>query len=231
MSHELRTPLNAVIGFAEMMRAQVLGPLGARRYQEYAEHIVASGCHLLALVEEVLDLSKVEAGKLTIRRETIKLAPLLDASLTMLRPLADAQQVSIEVASDSWQWPAIEGDAVKIKQVFTNLIGNAIKFTPAGGRVTIASDVAESTLRIRISDTGIGMRAEDIPLVVRPFHRLEEAFDARHQGAGLGLPLSKAVIELHGGSLDIQSRLGEGTSVTVSLPCDAAVAGLVRKIS
>jgi two-component system cell cycle sensor histidine kinase PleC len=227
MSHELRTPLNAVIGFAEMMRAQILGPLGAPRYCEYAEHVVVSGRHLLALVEDMLDLSKVEAGKLSIRRETLALAPLLEASLTMLRPLAEGEQVQLEVAGDFRRWPPIEGDPVKIKQVLVNIIGNAIKFTQAGGRVTITGELRQDALCVRITDTGIGMRAEDIPLVFKPFHRLQEAFDARHQGAGLGLPLAKAVVELHGGSLAIESALGKGTRVTITLPRSAHSASAI----
>jgi signal transduction histidine kinase len=112
----------------------------------------------------------------------------------------------------------LRGDPVKLKQVLVNLLGNAIKFTPAGGQVTISDEVDDASLRIRISDTGIGMRAEEIPLVVQPFYRTTEAYDAKHQGAGLGLPFAKAVVELHGGSLAIESRLASGTTVTITLP-------------
>ena len=225
INHELRTPLNAIIGFADMMRCQILGPIGVPAYKEYAEHIHESGRHLFALVEEMLDLSKVEAGKLEIERMLIEPGPLLAESLVMLRPMAEAGKVEIVVEGDRSGWPVFEADPVKIKQVFVNLIGNAVKFTPPGGRVTISSEVGEACLQIRIEDTGIGMRREDIPLVIQPFYRVSSPYDAKHQGTGLGLPFAKAVTELHGGTLGIESRVGSGTTVTVTLPLTAAVIG------
>ena len=218
ISHELRTPLNAIIGFGEMMHRQILGPIGLPAYREYAHHIHQSGMHLLSLVEEMLDLSKVEAGKLEIERVATEPGTLLAESLVMLRPTAEAAQVEMIVTGAPSAWPVLGGDPVKLKQVFVNLLGNAIKFTPAGGQVTISGEVADAFLRIRISDTGIGMRAEEIPLVVQPFYRTSSAYDAKHQGAGLGLPFAKAVVELHGGSLAIESRLSLGTTVTITLP-------------
>jgi signal transduction histidine kinase len=218
ISHELRTPLNAIIGFGEMLHQQILGPIGVPAYREYAQHIHQSGMHLLSLVEEMLDLSKVEAGKLEIERVQIKPGTLLAESLVMLRPTAEAAKVEIVVDETSSTWPELQGDPVKLKQVFVNLLGNAIKFTPAGGRVTISGGFDDAWLRIRISDTGVGMRAEEIPLVVQPFYRTTSAYDAKHQGAGLGLPFAKAVVELHGGSLAIESRLASGTTVTITLP-------------
>ena len=225
ISHELRTPLNAIIGFGEMMQHQILGPIGVPAYKEYAEHIHESGRHLLALVEEMLDLSKVEAGKLEIDRVPAAPGPLLAESLVMLRPMAKAAEVEIVTEGDPSGWPVFEADPVKLKQVFVNLIGNAIKFTPAGGQVTISSEVSEAWLQIRISDNGIGMRPEDIPLVVQPFYRASPVYDAKNQGAGLGLPFAKAVTELHGGTLGIESRVGKGTIVTVTLPLTAVSIG------
>jgi two-component system, sensor histidine kinase len=222
MSHELRTPLNAIIGFGEMMQHQILGPIGVPAYQEYAQHIHQSGTHLLSLVEEILDLSKVEAGKLEIERAPTEPGTMLAESLVMLGPTADAAKVAIVVDGDPSAWPVLDGDGVKLKQVFVNLLGNAIKFTPAGGQVTVSGEADDARLQIRISDTGIGMRAEEIPLVVQPFYRAASAYDAKHQGAGLGLPFAKAVVELHGGTLVIESRLGSGTMVTVTLPLAAA---------
>jgi two-component system cell cycle sensor histidine kinase PleC len=218
ISHELRTPLNAIIGFGEMMHHQILGPIGVPAYQEYAHHIHQSGMHLLSLVEEMLDLSKVEAGKLEIERVPTKPGTLLAESLVMLRPTAGAAKVEIVVNGASSAWPVLECDPVKLKQVFVNILGNAIKFTPAGGQVTVSGEIDGVSLRIRISDTGVGMRAEEIPLVVQPFYRTTSAYDAKHQGAGLGLPFAKAVVELHGGSLAIESRLASGTTVTITLP-------------
>jgi signal transduction histidine kinase len=217
-SHELRTPLNAINGFSEMMHRQILGPIGVPKYREYAYDILQSGTHLLSLVDQMLDLSTVEAGKLKIKRVPTKPGILLDESLVMLRPAAAAAKVEIAVNEGPAAWPMLECDPVKLKQVFVNLLGNAIKFTPAGGRITVSGEVDEAWLRIRISDTGVGMRAEEIPLVVQPFYRTSSAYDAKHPGAGLGLPFAKAVVELHGGSLAIESRLGSGTTVTISLP-------------
>jgi signal transduction histidine kinase len=225
MNHELRTPLNAIIGFGDMMEHQILGPIGVPAYREYAGHIRESGQHLLALVEEMLDLSKVEAGKLEIERVPTAPGPLLVETLVMLRQMADAAEVEIVVAGDPSAWPVFEADPLKLKQVFVNLISNAIKFTPVGGRVTISGEISQGWLQIRISDTGIGMRPEDIPLVVKPFYRASSAYDAKHQGAGLGLPLAKAVTELHGGTLGIESRVGSGTTVTVTLPLTSVTIG------
>src|SRR5271166_5274253 len=218
MSHELRTPLNAIIGFGEMMHREIMGPIGIPAYKEYAQHIHESGMHLLSLVEEMLDLAKVEAGKLQIERVSTEPGTLFAESLMMLRSTAEAAQVEVVVDGEPSGWPALEGDPVKWKQVFVNLIGNAIKFTPAGGHVTISSEVDEAALRFRIQDTGIGIRTEDIPLVTQPFYRVNSVLDGRHQGAGLGLPFAKSVVELHGGTLAIDSELGSGTTVTISLP-------------
>ncbi len=218
MSHELRTPLNAIIGFGEMMHREIMGPIGVPAYKEYAQHIHESGMHLLALVEEMLDLAKVEAGKLQIDRVRTQPGALFAESLMMLRSTANSAKVEVVVDGDPTNWPALEGDPVKLKQVFVNLVGNAIKFTPAGGRVTVSSEADEAALRIRIQDTGIGIRAQDIPLVLQPFYRVNSVLDGKHQGAGLGLPFAKSVVELHGGTLDIYSELGTGTTVTVTLP-------------
>jgi two-component system, cell cycle sensor histidine kinase PleC len=225
MSHELRTPLNAIIGFGEMMESEVLGPIGIPAYREYSEHIHDSGKHLLCLVEEMLDLSKVEAGKLQIERVPTSPGSLLSETLVMLRPAAQSADVEIVVAAEMAAWPTVDGDPLKLKQVLVNLIDNAIKYTPAGGRITVTGDADEAWLRLRVSDTGIGMRAQDIPLVVQPFYRVNSAYDAARQGAGLGLPFAKAVIELHGGTLGIESRPGSGTTVTVTLPLMLAAVG------
>jgi signal transduction histidine kinase len=218
MSHELRTPLNAIIGFGEMMHREIMGPIGTPAYKEYAQHIHESGMHLLSLVEEMLDLAKVEAGKLQIERVPTEPGKLFAESLMMLQSTAAAAAVLIIIDGDPSNWPVLEGDPVKLKQVFVNLIGNAVKFTPAGGRVTISSEIDEAALHIRIRDTGIGIRAQDIPLVVQPFYRVNSVLDSTHQGAGLGLPFAKSVVDLHGGMLAIESELGCGTTVTISLP-------------
>src|SRR6266436_7221945 len=218
MSHELRTPLNAIIGFGEMMHREIMGPIGIPAYKEYAHHIHESGMHLLSLVEEMLDLAKVEAGKLQIEHVPTQPGILLDESLMMLRLTAETAKVEIVVNGDPSTWPVLEGDPVKLKQVFVNLIGNAVKFTAPGGHVIVSGEIDVAGLRIRIRDNGIGMRAEDIPLVLQPFYRVNSVLDGKHQGAGLGLPFAKSVVELHGGTLDLESELGAGTTITVTLP-------------
>src|SRR5262249_31842622 len=152
MSHELRTPLNAIIGFGEMMHREIMGPIGVPAYKEYAQHIHESGMHLLSLVEEMLDLSKVEAGKLSIETDPTEPGALFAESLVMLQSTAEAAKVEVIVEGEPSGWPVLEADPVKLKQVFVNLICNAIKFTPAGGRVTISSAIEETALRICIRD-------------------------------------------------------------------------------
>jgi signal transduction histidine kinase len=225
MSHELRTPLNAIIGFGEMIHREIMGPLGVAAYKDYAHHIHESGMHLLSLVEEMLDLAKVEAGKLQIEPVPTWPGALLAESLVMLSSTAEAAGVEIVVEGDPSAWPQLDGDPVKLKQVFVNLIGNAIKFTPAAGQVSISAEIDRDALRICIRDTGIGMCAEDIPLVLQPFYRVNSVLDSKHQGAGLGLPFAKSVVELHGGTLVIESELGVGTTVTVTLPLVSRIAG------
>jgi signal transduction histidine kinase len=174
----------------------------------------------------MLDLAKIEAGKLEIDHMRIDTGAILSESLVMLSSAANAAEVEVAVEGDRSTWPSMEGDPVKLKQVFVNLIGNAIKFTTPGGRVTIAGALHPGCLEISISDTGIGISAEHIPLVVQPFYRVGSALDSNHQGAGLGLPFAKSIVEMHGGTLVIDSKLGSGTKVTVTLPlvCAGAVA-------
>ncbi len=225
ISHELRTPLNAIIGFSEMIHRQMLGPIAVPRYVEYARHVFDSGGHLLVQVEEMLDLSEAETGKLTLVRELLKPGRLLSASLEALAPFAAKSAVKLEIDADFDSWPAIDADAAKLQQSLTNIVHNAIKFTRADGIVTVSGDCVGDMLKITVADTGIGIRAEDLPLVVRPFHRRKPAFDAVHQGAGLGLPFAKTIVDLHGGTLDIQSTQGIGTTVIIELPLamDAAL--------
>jgi signal transduction histidine kinase len=225
MSHELRTPLNAIIGFSEMIHRQLLGPIAVQKYADYACHVFESGRHLLVQVEEMLDLSEAESGKLTLDRKHLKLGGLLCASVESLAPAAEKAGIRLDVQADTGSWPAIDGDPAKLQQSLTNLIHNAIKFTPSHGAITISSHCDGQTAKIAITDTGIGIRPEDLPLVTRPFHRRKPAFDAAYQGAGLGLPFAKTIIELHGGTLSIQSTPGIGTTVTIALPIalDAAL--------
>jgi signal transduction histidine kinase len=224
MSHELRTPLNAVIGFSEMMCREAMGPLVPRTYLEYAGHIHASGMSLLRQVQEMLDLSDAEAGRLTLERGRCNFGDLLNQALTTLGDYARAQKVIVSLAAAPSEWPPIEGDADRLLQSITNLIHNAVKFSPREGQVTIRASAHADHLLVRIADKGIGIRAEDIELVMRPFHRRNPAFEGRHQGAGLGLPFAKAIVELHGGELSLKSAPGVGTTVTILLPLAATAA-------
>ena len=224
MSHELRTPLNAILGFSEMLHKQIMGPLGGQRYIEYARHIYDSGAHLLVQVEEMLDLSQAADGRLTITRQRLKPSGLLSACTETLAPIAGKASVKLAIVGDSASWPAIDADPAKLQQSFTNIIHNAIKFTLAGGSVTISGERVGALLKIKVTDTGIGIRPEELDLVVRPFHRQRPAFDSRYQGVGLGLPFAKTIIELHDGRLSIDSKQGAGTTVTVELPLAADAA-------
>ncbi len=222
MSHELRTPLNAIIGFAEMIQQQILGPLGVPRYGEYARDINDAGKHLLVQVEEMLALSEAESGKLSIDRAPFKPGDALQTSYWALLPLAKKSGVKTALTGDPNAWPAIEGDADKLQQSFANIIHNAIKFTPPGGHVAVTAEKTDRMLRVIVNDTGIGIQPQDLAAVVRPFHRGRPAFDARHQGAGLGLPFAKTIVERHGGALRVDSTPGAGTTVIIELPLPAA---------
>jgi signal transduction histidine kinase len=224
MSHELRTPLNAILGFSEVLHKQMMGPLGASRYVEYARHIYESGSHLLVQVEEMLDLSQAADGRLSISRRRVRPSGLVSAALEALEPVAAKASVRLDITGDPSSWPAIDGDGPKLQQSLVNIIHNAIKFTLANGTVTISGERSGAMLKIVISDTGIGIPEQDLDLVVRPFHRQRPAYDSRYQGVGLGLPFAKTIIELHGGKLAIKSVEGSGTTVTIELPIAADAA-------
>ena len=218
MSHELRTPLNAILGFSEVLHKQMMGPIGAARYVDYARHIYDSGSHLLVQVEEMLDLSQAADGRLLISRRRVKPSGLLSASIEGLVPIAAKAEVKLDIASDPRSWPAIDADDAKLQQSLSNILHNAVKFTPPGGTVTITGERTGAMLKIVITDTGIGIPSDELDLVVRPFHRQRPAYDSRYQGVGLGLPFAKTIIELHGGRLSINSVQGSGTTVTIELP-------------
>ena len=206
------------MGFSEIIHGQILGPVGVARYAEYARHIFDSGVHLSAQFEQMLDLAQAETGRLSLARKRFAPARLIDATVTNLSAAAENAAVRLDVQGDFTAWPEMEGDEVKLQRSVTNLIDNAIKFSRPGAVVTIRGLCAGRMLKLVIADRGIGIRPEELELVVRPFHRGRRAFDAVYQGAGLGLPFAKSIIELHGGSLAIESQSGVGTTVTVCLP-------------
>lgn len=218
MSHELRAPLNAIIGFSEVMDQQMFGPLGHERYRGYARDIHTSGHHLLELINDILDLSKVEAGRLELHAGPVDLAPLVETCHRLVAEQAERARVRLKV--ESHQAPArLVADARKVKQILLNLLTNAIKFTPEGGAVTLTiTPAADGGVVLTVADTGVGIAAEDLPRVLTPFGQAAHDVNRVQEGTGLGLPLAKRLAELHGGRLDLASTVGVGTTVTVVLP-------------
>jgi len=224
MSHELRTPLNAIIGFSEMMMRQVLGPLGNEQYGTYIADIHESGTHLLQIINDILDLSKAEAGKLELHEELFDLRDTIRSVRQLIgtRIREGGLTDSVEIAADL---PLLRADERKTKQLLLNLVTNAVKFTPPGGHVGIlARFEPDSGLTLSVHDTGIGIAPEDLDRVLEPFEQVDSSFSRLNPGTGLGLPLVKAIAELHGGRLELNSELGAGTRVNVAFPAWRTVA-------
>ncbi|OHC74031.1 MAG: hypothetical protein A3G18_10890 [Rhodospirillales bacterium RIFCSPLOWO2_12_FULL_58_28] len=218
MSHELRTPLNAIIGFSEMMSRKTFGPLGDSRYADYANDIRASGLYLLDMINDILDLSKVEAGKQALLEEELNVSSIVSSSLEMVRERAkDAKvEMTAELPADT---PRLLADGRMFKQIMLNLLTNAIKFTPEGGKVTISGDIGgDGSFSLRVTDSGIGIAEEDLAVILSPFGQVDNEYTRRHKGSGLGIPLVKELIEMHGGALKIESAVGIGTTIIINLP-------------
>lgn len=230
MSHELRTPLNAIIGFAEILDGAFLGPLGDDKYAEYAHDILSSAQHLIGIINEILDLSRIEAGRIVLDEAELDLHECLLSSIVLATARRDSGGARPELHC-AQQFPAVSGDERLLKQAFVNLIGNACKFTPEDGRIDIAVALSDSgDAVVRISDTGCGIPEDQITAVLEPFVQSDGSLARRHEGTGLGLPLAKKFVELHDGTLDIESRPGRGTTVTVTIPAGRlAPAGLTRQ--
>ncbi len=223
MSHELRTPLNAIIGFSDLIHQQIFGKIENDKYPEYAKNIKDSGEHLLELINDVLDLSKVEAGKLELSEEEIDVARVMRSSVSLTSKLAETSDVTVlcQIPGDL---PYLFADPLKVKQIIINLLSNAVKFTEAGGEVTVGAEIDHNGgFIIQVRDTGIGIAPEDIPKALSPFMQVESTLDRKYEGTGLGLPLTKNLAELHGGSLDLQSEVGVGTLVTIRFPAERIV--------
>jgi PAS domain S-box-containing protein len=220
MSHELRTPLNAIIGFSDMMKGEMYGPLGDTKYAEYARDINRSGVHLLDLINDILDLSKIEAGKTELRDEEVDVPAVLQTCLTLTEQGANAGDIEVvcNIASDL---PTLFCEERKLKQIVINLLSNAIKFTPRGGRVMARLRIgSDDDFEIQVADTGIGIAYNDIPKALAPFSQIDSALNRKYEGTGLGLPLTTALVELHGGSLTLESTVGIGTTVTARFPAE-----------
>jgi two-component system, cell cycle sensor histidine kinase PleC len=219
ISHELRTPLNAVIGFSEVMQQALFGPLGHPKYQEYARDIYSSGTYLLEVINDILDMSKIEAGRMTLDVIQVDVADIVEDSMKVVSQAASDRDITLERHGPAHL--AIGADRRSLKQVFLNLLSNAVKFTRDGGRVDVHLSKRNGEVKIAIKDTGIGIAETDINKLGRPFEQVENQFSKSHQGSGLGLAISRALIELHGGMLQIKSREGQGTTVTCTLPLEA----------
>ena len=216
MSHELRTPLNAINGFSSLMQAELYGPLGHEKYHEYVADILESGQHLLTLIDDILDLSKIEAGRLDLSMGSCDLERTLEEALRLVQP--QAKQARIRLLSKTAHVPNVWGDARALKQVVINVLSNAEKFTPEGGSVTLTAQADLDTVTILIADTGLGIPKDQIERLGAPFELIEDHFSARRRGTGLGLALCKSLVEMHRGVLAIASEAGRGTVVAITLP-------------
>ena len=218
MSHELRTPLNAIIGFGEIVQLQMYGSTDMTRYADCGKDIVKSGRHLLELINDILDMSKIEAGRYTLVQEEFPVFALVEDCLTIMRGQTESGHVALVEDLDA-ALPPIYGDRRALKQVLLNLLSNAVKFTPAGGTVTLAAArAANGGIVIRVIDTGIGIPSDQLDRVFEPFHQVHSAYTRTHEGSGLGLSISRRLVEMHGGRLELSSTPGQGTIVHVCLP-------------
>jgi len=223
MSHELRTPLNAIIGFSEMILREVLGQIGNEQYRSYVADIHSSGTHLLQIINDILDLSKAEAGKLELFEDVFDLRDTIRSVGQLTNPrIQDAGLQSSTLLPEDL--PLLRADERKTKQVLLNLITNAVKFTPSGGRIDILGRFSPGAgVALTVADTGIGIAHDDLARVLQPFEQVDSSLSRAHEGTGLGLPLVKAIMELHGGSLLLESEVGAGTRVTITFPPERIV--------
>jgi len=219
MSHELRTPLNAIIGFASMMQQEIRGPLDPR-YAADAKIIIDSGSHLLGIINDILDIAKAESNSLQLNEDTIDIDEIVQFCAELVAQMAEKGEVGCSMAVEK-DLPKFFGDPKKLRQVVINLLSNAIKFTPTGGGVALtAGRDTGGGLTISITDTGIGMTTDQVPIAMAPFGQVDSRLARKYEGIGLGLPLTNKLVEMHGGTLEIESELGKGTTVTVRLPAE-----------
>lgn len=218
MSHELRTPLNAIIGFSDLIRSELMGPVGNNAYLGYATDIHFSGNHLLQIINDIIDVVRQECGKMELNEEAVDIDEVVGEALRLTTPQALRAQVAI-----TWQPPIrlaqLYCDRVRVRQMLLNIISNAVKFTPPGGRVEIRAEIADG-LELKVKDTGIGISPEDFSRILTPFGQIGSPYSRKHEGAGLGLTLTKALIERHGGRLSMDSAPGVGTVVCLWFPIE-----------
>jgi signal transduction histidine kinase len=226
MSHELRTPLNAISGFSDLLANELFGPLGDPRYREFVLDIQTSGKHLLEVIGNILDLTKVDAGKLSLDEQEVDLGELMALTGRLVSEQAQASGVRLDIKLPV-DPVTLLADPTRLKQILLNLLSNAIKFTPNGGEVVLFHEVIDDSVFLRVADTGIGMTPEEVIQVMERFRQVDNSFSRRHEGTGLGLPLTKSLTELHGGSLEIQSMPGKGTTASVRLPGSRLLNGML----
>ena len=225
MSHELRTPLNAILGFSEIMASESYGPNGAETFKEYAGLIHGAGEHLLELINDVLDVSKVEAGELELHEEKISVDKLAEACLRMVRDRADRGKIQLCPAVAEGL-PGLWADERRAKQVLLNLLSNAVKFTPDGGTINTTARLDENgSFEITVSDTGIGMSLEELNIALKPFGQVDGSLARKFEGTGLGLHLAQELMKLHGGRLEIESKKEVGTRATIHFPAERVIHG------
>ncbi|MBR9834445.1 MAG: HAMP domain-containing histidine kinase, partial [Alphaproteobacteria bacterium] len=217
MSHELRTPLNAINGFSEILSEQMYGPLGDQRYVDYAKDILTSGQHLLDMINDILDMAKVEAGKMTVDLLPIDLVDPVDAAVRMIRRKAEDKGIKLSLVHED-NLPHVDADHRAIRQMILNLVSNAIKFTDEGGEIRVSIDRKDDQIRVAVRDNGVGIPAEALPRLGQPFEQVSDTRDRNYDGTGLGLALTKSFAEMHGGRLTIASQEGRGTQVSFYLP-------------
>ncbi len=224
MSHELRTPLNAVLGFATLIEQEAFGPLGHSKYREYAADIGRSGSHLLAIINDILDFAKSESHRLELREERVELGEVVRFASGLVRQMARDSGVELLIESAD-ELPALNADSSKLAQILTNLLSNAVKFTPRGGNVSLRFGQGPGgEITLTVADTGIGIPADKMALALTPFGQVDSGLARKYEGTGLGLPLTKRLVELHGGTLELASEPRRGTAVTVRLPSTRRVA-------
>jgi len=223
MSHELRTPLNAIIGFADILKDEILGPHSVSQYKEYSTDISDAGNHLLTLINDILDLSKIDAGKYSLNEEIVDVTEIAQSARSLVRHQMTKNEQKFDIIYPD-NLPDLRVDGRSLKQMILNLLSNAIKFTPDNGRITLTIDQNNNKdMQISVTDNGIGIAPHEIPLIMQPFTQSESNMTRQNQGTGLGLSLVKKMVEMHNGSVALESKIGEGTTVTLTFPCDRVI--------
>jgi two-component system cell cycle sensor histidine kinase PleC len=218
ISHELRTPLNAILGFSEMLNQRMFGPLGSEKYEEYSHDIFDSGSYLLGVINDILDMSKIEAGKLTLEYEEFDLTKIVEETLPIISHQSKSRKIEIEEKLSNGL--ILEADRRAVKQILLNLMSNAMKFSKDSGKIIVSATKSKGNIIVTIKDDGIGISKTDLKKICRPFEQVQNQFTKSHKGSGLGLAISRSLAQMHGGNLDIKSKVKVGTTVTLTIPVE-----------